>query len=67
MTLSPSKPLSEELRFVKNHKHIPNALLVCTQKDLYKVLKEKRITTYNQQEVDNTLTRCGSAMGKCER
>jgi putative membrane protein len=26
-------------------------------KDLYKVLKEKRITTYQQVEIDNTLTR----------
>lgn len=57
----------EELRFIKNHKHIPNALLVLHAKDLYKTLKEKKITTYQQVEIDNTLTRLCDAMGKCER
>jgi putative membrane protein len=57
----------EELRFVKNHKHIPNALLVLYAKDLYKVLKEKRITTYQQVEIDNTHPLLVYAMGKCER
>lgn len=57
----------EELRFVKNHKHIPNALLVLHAKDLYKARNEKRITTYQQVEIDNTLTRLCDAMGKCER
>ncbi|WP_225875982.1 bestrophin family protein [Flavobacterium kayseriense] len=67
--IKPIKKLlsEEELRFVKNHKHIPNALLVLHAKDLYKVLKEKRITTYQQVEIDNTLTRLCDAMGKCER
>ena len=67
--IQPIKKLlsEEELRFVKNHKHIPNALLVLHAKDLYKVLKEKRITTYQQVEIDNTLTRLCDAMGKCER
>lgn len=57
----------DELRFVKNHKHIPNALLVLHAKDLYKTLKDKKITTYQQVEIDNTLTRLCDAMGKCER
>jgi putative membrane protein len=56
-----------ELHFVKNHKHIPNALLVLHAKDLYKALKDKKITTYQQVEIDNTLTRLCDAMGKCER
>lgn len=57
----------EELRFVKNHKHVPNALLVLHAKDLYKARNEKRISTYQQVEIDNTLTRLCDAMGKCER
>ncbi|WP_418264432.1 bestrophin family protein [Flavobacterium faecale] len=57
----------EELRFVKNHKHIPNALLVLHAKDLHKARNEKRISTYQQVEIDNTLSRLCDAMGKCER
>ncbi|GIZ08077.1 bestrophin family protein [Flavobacterium sp. UMI-01] len=57
----------EELRFVKNHKHIPNALLVLHAKDLHRARNQKRITTYQQVEIDNTLTRLCDAMGKCER
>ncbi|MCG9791968.1 bestrophin family protein [Flavobacterium algicola] len=57
----------DELRFVKNHKHIPNALLVLHAKDLRIALKEKQITTYQQVELDNTLSRLCDAMGKCER
>jgi hypothetical protein len=44
-----------------------NALLVLHAKDLYKVLKEKRITTYQQVEIDNTHPLLVYAMGKCER
>jgi putative membrane protein len=42
-------------------------LLVLHAKDLYKALQDKKITTYQQVEIDNTLTRLCDAMGKCER
>lgn len=57
----------EEFRFVNNHKHIPNALLVLHAKDLHRARNEKRISTYQQVEIDNTLSRLCDAMGKCER
>ena len=57
----------EELRYVKNFKHIPNALLVLHAKDLRRARNDKKISTYQQVEIDNTLSRLCDAMGKCER
>nr|WP_315221688.1 bestrophin family ion channel [uncultured Flavobacterium sp.] len=57
----------EELRFVKNHQNIPNAILLLHARDLRIARKEKRFNTYQQVEIDNTLTRLCDAMGKCER
>jgi putative membrane protein len=57
----------EELHFVKNHQHVPNAILMLHAKDLRNARIEKRINTYQQVEIDNTLTRLCDAMGKCER
>jgi hypothetical protein len=60
MLINQLKLLTEnELNFVKIHKHIPNALLlVLHAKDLYKALQDKKITTYQQGRIDNTLTSC---------
>ncbi|QSB25711.1 bestrophin family protein [Flavobacterium sp. CLA17] len=57
----------EELSFIKNHQNIPNAILLLHARDLRIARKEKRFNTYQQVEIDNTLTRLCDAMGKCER
>ncbi|WP_243698908.1 bestrophin family protein [Flavobacterium sandaracinum] len=68
----PLKPIlnlldDEELRFVKKHKHVPNAILMLHAKDLRKALHKNKINVYQQVEIDNTLTRLCDSMGKCER
>ena len=57
----------EELNFVKNHQNVPNAILLLHARDLRNARKDKRFNTYQQVEIDNTLTRLCDAMGKCER
>ncbi|MEZ0130735.1 bestrophin family protein, partial [Flavobacterium sp. LBUM151] len=57
----------EELNFVKNHQNVPNAILLLHARDLRNAKKDKRFNTYQQVEIDNTLTRLCDAMGKCER
>ncbi|MFV8368331.1 bestrophin family protein [Flavobacterium sp. LB2R40] len=68
-SLKPIKSfLSEdELLFIKNHHHIPNALLILHAKDLRDARNAGKLKTYQQVEIDNTLTRLCDAMGKCER
>ncbi|MWB94160.1 hypothetical protein GON26_07275 [Flavobacterium sp. GA093] len=68
----PLKPIKhllseDELRFVKNHQNVPNAILMLHAKDLSIAKKDKRINMYQQVEIDNTITRLCDAMGKCER
>lgn len=68
----PVKPIKtllneDELRFVKNHKHVPNALLILHGKELKKALEQGKLNVYQQVEIDNTLTRLCDSMGKCER
>ncbi len=67
--IKPIKDLisEEELNFVKNHQNIPNAILLLHARDLRIARKDKRLNTYQQVEIDNTLTRLCDAMGKCER
>ncbi|MCV9927056.1 hypothetical protein OIU83_05310 [Flavobacterium sp. LS1R49] len=57
----------EELRFVKNHQHIPNAILMLHARDLRNASQEEKLNVFQQVEIDNTLTRLCDAMGKCER
>ncbi|MES2486934.1 MAG: bestrophin family ion channel [Bacteroidota bacterium] len=68
----PIKPIrtllnEDEMRFVKNFKHVPNAILMLHAKELKKALEQGKLNAYQQVEVDNTLTRLCDAMGKCER
>ncbi|MFH6994141.1 bestrophin family protein [Flavobacterium sp. FlaQc-48] len=67
--IKPIKDLisEEELNFVKNHQNIPNAILLLHARDLRIARKDKRLNTYQQVEIDNTLSRLCDAMGKCER
>ena len=57
----------EELRFVKNHKHVPNALLLLHGKEIKNALDKDKINAYQQVEIDGTLTKLCDSMGKCER
>jgi putative membrane protein len=66
------KPLTglvseDELRFIKNHQNIPNAILMLHARDLRIAKNHKRINMYQQVEIDNTLSRLCDEMGKCER
>lgn len=68
----PIKPITtllseKELRFVQNHKHVPNAILMLHAKELKEAREAGRLNTYQQVEIDNTLTRLCESMGKCER
>lgn len=68
-TIKPIRHLlnEEDLRFVKKHRHVPNALLILNAKDLKIAQQKKKLSVYQQVEIDNTLSRLCDAMGKCER
>ncbi|NMH27462.1 bestrophin family protein [Flavobacterium silvaticum] len=57
----------EEMQFVKRHRHIPNALLLLHGRELARATNRGKLNTFQQVEVDNTLTRLCDSMGKCER
>jgi putative membrane protein len=57
----------EDFKYIKKHKHVPNAILLLHSKDLKKANEQGKINTYQQVEIDNTLTRLCDSMGKCER
>lgn len=68
----PLKPIKklltpEELRYVSKHKHVPNAILILHSRALKIAKDQGKINTYQQVEIDNTLTRLCDSMGKCER
>lgn len=68
-TIKPLKGLisDEEIKYVKNHHNIPNAILMLHARDLRDARNDKRINMYQQVEIDNTLTKLCDHMGKCER
>ncbi|WP_188548603.1 bestrophin family protein [Hymenobacter qilianensis] len=57
----------EELAFITKHDNIPNALLELHARDLRYALNEGWVNSYQQVELDATLTRLTDSMGKCER
>lgn len=57
----------EEIKYVKNHQNIPNAILMLHARDLRNARNDKHINMYQQVEIDNTLTKLCDHMGKCER
>lgn len=57
----------EDFQYVKKHKHVPNAILMLHSKDLKKAYENDKINTYQQVQIDKTLTRLCDYMGKCER
>jgi putative membrane protein len=63
-----SKYLSpEELAYISKQDNLPNALLELHARDLRYALNEGWINSYQQVELDATLTRLTDSMGKCER
>lgn len=67
--LKPIKHLltTDEFRYVSKHKHVPNAILILHSRALKIAKDQGKINTYQQVEIDNTLTRLCDSMGKCER
>lgn len=67
--IKPARPLlgEDELQFVQRHKHVPNAILMLHAKALTQATQNDKFNTYQQVEIDNTLTRLCDSMGKCER
>ncbi|MFC6097032.1 bestrophin family protein [Flavobacterium qiangtangense] len=67
--LKPIKHLltADEFRYVSKHKHVPNAILILHSRALKIAKDQGKINTYQQVEIDNTLTRLCDSMGKCER
>lgn len=57
----------EELQALSQHDNWPNALLEFHAQDLRYALQEGWINSYQQVELDTTLTRLTDSMGKCER
>lgn len=57
----------EEIKYIKNHQNVPNAILMLHARDLRNAKNDKRINMYQQVEIDNTLSRLCDEMGKCER
>lgn len=58
---------NEDYQYVKRHKHVPNAILMLHSKDLKKAFESDKINTYQQVQIDETITRLCDYMGKCER
>ena len=67
--LKPTRHLldEEESQFAQRHKHVPNAILMMHGKELAKATQSDKFNSYQQVEIDNTLTRLCDSMGKCER
>jgi len=57
----------QELKSIKNQNNIPLALLNKQSQDLSFFHKEKLVNNYQQIQIDNTLVRLCSSMGKAER
>ncbi|RZJ85143.1 MAG: hypothetical protein EOO20_20395 [Chryseobacterium sp.] len=56
-----------EMVFINHHDNKPNALLQLHSRDLKYAMERGWINTYQQIELDNTLTKLCDSMGKCER
>ncbi|HTJ50529.1 MAG TPA: bestrophin family ion channel [Cyclobacteriaceae bacterium] len=57
----------EDLKFVSKHTHIPNALLMLHGQDIKSAMEQGLLNSYQQVELDRTISRLCDAMGKCER
>ncbi|MBC8033403.1 MAG: hypothetical protein H7Y03_04605 [Chitinophagaceae bacterium] len=56
-----------ELEFVLHYDNVPLALIDLHARDLNKALEMGWVNTYQQVELDRTISRLNDAMGKCER
>lgn len=57
----------DEARQLKNYNNIPMALLILHGQNLQLAYKKGWINSFQQVEMDNTLTRFSNSMGACER
>lgn len=57
----------DEVRKIKNYNNIPMALLLMHGQQLQAAYKKGWINSFQQVEMDNTLTRFSNSMGACER
>lgn len=57
----------DEVRQLKNYNNIPMALLLMHGQQLQSAYKKGWINSFQQVEMDNTLTRFSNSMGGCER
>jgi ion channel-forming bestrophin family protein len=58
---------AEDKKMVAAHKHVPNALLMLHGRDLKFGLEEGWFNSFQQIELDRTITNLCDSMGKCER
>ncbi|PZF73323.1 bestrophin family protein [Taibaiella soli] len=58
---------AEEYEYVTSYTVVPSGLLEMQSQDLTKALDEGWINTFQQVEIDRTLSRLCDSMGKCER
>ncbi len=56
-----------DLQFLKHYSNVPMAVLELQGQDLQLALQNGWLNTYQQVEIERTLTRLTDAMGKCER
>ncbi|WP_207492642.1 bestrophin family protein [Aridibaculum aurantiacum] len=59
--------VKRDMQHMDNYTHIPNALLELHGHDIQQALENGWINSYQQIEIDKTLTRLCDSMGKCER
>lgn len=57
----------DEVRQLKNYNNIPMAILMLQGQNLQSAYKKGWVNSYQQVEMDGTLTRFSNAMGGCER
>lgn len=58
---------AREMKFITTHENVPNALLQLHAQDLRYGLQQGWLNSYQQVEIDQTLTKLTDSMGKCER
>jgi len=57
----------DEIQFLRKHTNVPNAILSLHARDLRHALNQEWLNTYQQVEINQTITKLCDAMGKCER
>ena len=68
-TLPSVRPLvsKDELALLQEHDNVPNALLLLHGSDLYTLRETEAVDSFQQVQLDSTVSRLCDSMGKCER